>query len=66
MAGKEQIAPEGRFLINFTKAEMLAGLGISLIPGLGTFGAVTFIMGGLEYLIIQYAKKQGEKERKAK
>lgn len=61
MAGKEQIAPEGRFLINFTKAEMLVGLGITLIPGLGGIGALTFLLGGTEYLIIQFAKKQGEK-----
>lgn len=63
---REQIAPEGRLLINFTKAEMLVGLGMALIPGLGTLGAVTFMVGGIEYLIIQYAKRQGDKERKGK
>lgn len=63
MAGKEQISPEGRFLVNFTKAEMLVGIGIALIPGLGGIGALTFLLGGSEYLIIQYAKKQGEKKK---
>ena len=65
-AEREQIAPEGRLLINLTKAEMLVGFGMVLIPGLGTLGAVTFIAGGMQYLIIQYAKRQGAKEGKIK
>nr|MBI5455444.1 hypothetical protein [Candidatus Levybacteria bacterium] len=66
MAGKEQIAPEGKFLINLTKAQMIIGAGLILVPGLGHLGALSFINGGIEYLIIQYAKRQGDKERKGK
>lgn len=61
-----QIAPEGKFLINFTKAQMIVGAGLVLVPGIGALGAILFINGALEYSIIQYAKRQGDKERKSK
>lgn len=66
MAGKEQgqVAPEGKFLIRLTQAEMIAGAGVLLVPGLGTLGAVLLIKGAAEYAIIQLAKKEGAKQEK--